>query len=217
MSIGRSGNRLTFSNYSLAMLILWAFDIRAERLLGKPRGLDSVRYDIVAVAPEGSLVHGQLNRMMQSLLAERFKLAVHSETRDLLYYAMVVDKNGPKVHMEGLTGPVGQNPFNMNASGHLTGTKVSTDMLAKVLSDQIGRPVEDQTELKGLFDFTLDWAPDLNTRSGLLDTPPSSAEVSNGPSIFTAFREQLGLTLEARKGQVEVIVIDRVENTPSGN
>jgi uncharacterized protein (TIGR03435 family) len=106
----------------------------------------------------------------------------------------------------------------MSASGHLTGAKVSTDMLAKVLSDQIGRPVEDQTELKGVFDFTLDWAPDLSTQFAALDVPPSSsAEVRNEPSIFTAVREQLGFTLEARKGQVEVIVIDRVENTPSEN
>jgi uncharacterized protein (TIGR03435 family) len=122
--ITRSGNRLTFSNYSLEMLILWAYDVRSERLLGKPRGLDSVRYDILAVAPAETLVPGRLNRMMQSLLAERFKLVVHKETRELPYYAMVVDKNGPNVHVEELTGPVGRNPFGMMASGHLTGARV---------------------------------------------------------------------------------------------
>ncbi|MGD1070677.1 MAG: TIGR03435 family protein [Bryobacteraceae bacterium] len=201
------GIGFTFSNYSLEMLILWAYDIRGERLLGKPKGLDSVRYDIVAVGPEETLVPGQLNRMTRSLLAERFKLAVHSETRDLPYYAMGVDKGGPKVHAEALTGPVGQNPFQMTAGGHLTGAKVSADMLAKVLSDQIGRPVEDQTELEGVFDFTVDWAPDTT----------SSAEAPSGPSIFTAVKEQLGFRLDARKGPVEAIVIDRVENTPSGN
>jgi uncharacterized protein (TIGR03435 family) len=134
MSISRSGDRLTFSNYSLEMLIQWAYNIRSDRLLGKPKGLDSVRYDIVAAAPGETLVPGMLNRMMQSLLAERFKLAVHRETRELPYYAMVVDKNGPRVHMEELTGPAGQNPFRMTASGHLTGAKVSANMLAKVLS-----------------------------------------------------------------------------------
>ena len=146
MSITRSGNRLTFSNYSLEMLILWAYNVRSDRLLGKPKGLDSVRYDIVAVAPQETLVPGRLNRMMQSLLAERFNLVVHSETREMPYYAMVVDKNGPKVHAEELTEPVGQNPFGMTASGRLTGAKVSADMLVKVLTDQIGRFVEDRTE-----------------------------------------------------------------------
>jgi uncharacterized protein (TIGR03435 family) len=216
MSIGRSGNRLTFSNYSLEMLILWAYDIRSDRLLGKPKGLDSVRYDIVAVAPQETLVPGRLNRMMQSLLAERFKLVVHSETRELPYYAMVVDKDSPKVHAEELPGPVGQNPFGMTASGHLTGTKVSADMLAKVLTDQIGRFVEDQTALQGVFDFTLDWAPDI--QFGGPDVPPtSSAELRNGPSIFTAIKEQLGFRLDARKGQVKVVVIDRIDTTPTEN
>jgi uncharacterized protein (TIGR03435 family) len=209
MSINRSGDRLTFSNYSLEMLILWAWNIRSDRLLGKLKGLDSVRYDIAAVAPRGVLVPGQLNRMMQSLLAERFKLVVHGETRELPYYAMVVEKNGSKVHPEELTGPAGQNPFSMTASGHLTGAKVSTGMLAKVLTDQIGRFVDDRTEVKGVFDFTLDWAP---------DTPEASSEAQrNGPSIFTAIREQLGFRLDARKGPVEVVVIDHVENIPTEN
>jgi uncharacterized protein (TIGR03435 family) len=216
MSISRSGNRLTFSNYSLEMLILWAWDIRSERLLGKPKGVDSVRYDIVAIAPEEALLPGRLNLMMQSLLADRFKLVAHRETRDLPYYAMVVDKSGPKVHAEALTGPVGQNPFGMTARGHLTGAKVSADMLAKVLTDKLGRFVEDRTGLEGVFDFTLDWA-DTDSAFDGLDGPGSSAELRSGASIFTAIREQLGFRLEARKGQVEVVVIDHVENTPSAN
>ena len=110
-----------------------------------------------------------------------------------------------------MTGPVGQNPFSMTASGHLSGAKVSAEMLAKVLTDQIGRFVEDRTEVKGVFDFTLDWAPDTNI------PPDSSAELRNGPSIFTAMKEQLGFRLDARKGQVEVVVIDRVRNMPSEN
>lgn len=207
MSITRSGNRLTFSDYSVEMLILWAYDIRSERLLGKPKGLDSARYDIVAAAPSGTLVAGQLNRMMQSLLAERFRLVVHRETRELPFYALVVDKNGPKVHVEKPAGPVGQNPFAMTANGHLTGTQVSAGMLAKVLADQMGRFVDDRTGLAGVFDFTLDWAPDSS----------SQAALESVPSIFTAVKEQLGLRMDAVKGPVEVIVIDRVETTASEN
>jgi len=207
MSITRSGNRLTFSNYSVEMLILWAYDIRSERLLGAPKGLDSARYDIVAIAAPGAPVLGRLNLMMQSLLAERFRLVVHKESRELPYYALVVDKNGPKVHVEKPAGPVGQNPFGMTASGHLTGTQVSADMLAKVLTDQMGRFVEDRTGLAGVFDFTLDWVPDTNSQTAL----------DSGPSIFTAVKEQLGLRLDAVKGPVEVVVIDRVETTASEN
>src|SRR5580698_8269747 len=118
MAISRSGNRINFSNYSLEMLILWAFNIRSDRLIGRPKGLDAARYDIAAAAPQITLVPGQLNRMMQSLLAERFKLVVHHETRELPYYAMVLDNSGPKVHLEQMTGPMGQNPFSMTASGH---------------------------------------------------------------------------------------------------
>jgi uncharacterized protein (TIGR03435 family) len=204
MSIARSGNRLTFSNYSVEMLILWAYDIRSERLLGAPKGLDSARYDVIAVAPPGPLPAGQLNWMMQSLLADRFRLVVHRETRKLPYYALVVDTNGPKVHVEKPAGPVGQNPFSVTVNGHLTGTQISAAMLAKVLTDQMGRFVEDKTGLSGVFDFKLDWAPD-------------TADSRNGPSIFTAMKEQLGMRLEALKGQVEVVVIDRVDITPSGN
>jgi uncharacterized protein (TIGR03435 family) len=218
MSISRSGNRITFSNYSLEMLILWAYNIRSDRLLGKPKGLESARYDIVAVAPEETVAAGQLNRMMQALLGERFRLVIHTETKELPYYEMVVDKNGAKVHVEELLGAVGQNPFRMTASGHLTGTKVSAEMLAKVLSDQIGRFIENGTAVKGFFDFTLDWAPDTNIQfSGPDVGPSSSAESRNGPSIFTAIREQLGFRLDARKGPVEIVVIDRVENTPTKN
>ena len=103
MSISRSGNHLTFSNYSLEMLIEWAYNVRGDRLPGKPKGLNTVRYDVVAVAPEETRVPGTLNRMMQSLLAERFKLAIHRETRELPYYAMVMDKSGLKVHVGELS------------------------------------------------------------------------------------------------------------------
>src|ERR1700679_4072944 len=80
MAISRSGNRLNFSNYSLEMLILWAYDIRSDRLIGRPKGLDSAGFDIAAPAPQITVIPGQLNRMMQSLLADRFKLTVHHDT-----------------------------------------------------------------------------------------------------------------------------------------
>jgi uncharacterized protein (TIGR03435 family) len=214
ISMNRSGNRFMTSNTSLEMLVLWAYDIRNDRLFGKPKWLDSVRYDVVANAPEETPAIGllqQMRLMMQSLLAARFKLAVHRETRELPTYAMVVTKNGPKLNLtEAVQGPVSaRNPFSMTNRGRLSGTKVSTDMLAKVLSDQLGRAVEDRTGLKGVFDFTLEWAPETDAAA--------SADLPTNASIFTAIQEQLGLKLESRKGPVEVLVIDHIENTPTEN
>ncbi len=217
ISIARSGDRLTTSNTSLEMLITWAYDIRDDRLFGKPKWLDSVHYDIVAKAGM-SLSRGVLQRMMQSLLATRFQLAIHRETRQLPMYAMVVDKNGAKLHLTEATGDPGPNPFNMPGRGHLTGNQVTAAMLANVLSNQLRRSVQDETGLKGVFDFELEWEPDTDAQSaGVDDASAPSADTRTGPSIFTAIEEQLGLKLEPRKGPVEVIVIDHIESTPTEN
>lgn len=91
-------------------------------------------------------------------------------------------------------------------------------MLANVLSNQLRRSVQDQTGLKGVFDFELEREPDTETQStGGDDAPAPSPEARTGPSIFTAIEEQLGLKLEPRKGPVEVIVIGHVESTPTEN
>ena len=95
-----------------------------------------------------------------------------------------------------------QNPFRMPGRGRLIGTGVTADALAKALSGQLGRTVKDATGLKGIFDFNLEWSPDQNT---------------DGASLFTAIQEQLGLKLEGRKVPVEVLVIDRIESTPTEN
>jgi len=216
ISIRRSGDRLNTTNTSLEMLITWAYDIRNDRLLGKPKWLDSARYDIAAKAGE-SLAPGLLQRMMQSLLAARFQLAIHRETRELPMYAMVVGKNGAKVHLTEAKGDAGQSPFSMTARGHLTGSQVTAAMLANVLSNQLGRSVQDETGLKGVFDFELEWEPDADAQSAGVDDAPAFADARTGPSIFTAIQEQLGLKLEPRKGPVEVIVIDHVESSPTEN
>jgi uncharacterized protein (TIGR03435 family) len=198
IAIRRSGDRLATVSTSLEFLITWAYDIHTDRVYGKPKWLDSTRYDILANAPEPADFKGR----MQALLAERFKLAVHRETRELPIYALVVAKGGPKVELREHTGPMGQNPFGMPGRGVLVGTEVTAGMLAKVLENQLGRSVMDETGLKGVFDFKLEWSPDQSTE---------------GASLFTAVQEQLGLKLEARKGPVEVLIIDRIENTPTEN
>lgn len=134
-----------------------------------------------------------------------FKLTLHREPRELTLYELVVAKNGPKLtKAEARPGGV------TSGRGHLTATAASMDRLARFLAGsyvKLDRPVVDKTGLDGVFDFTLDWTPDSD-----LQKHPDGP-----PDIFTALQEQLGLKLEARKGPVEVFVVDHVEKIPSEN
>jgi uncharacterized protein (TIGR03435 family) len=150
---------------------------------------------------------------LQRLLAERFKLVVKRESREMPVYALVIAKNGHKMKEstqsdddDGIRG----------SPGHWSGQHVEMTSLAKVQSGNIGRPVLDRTSLKGpLFkprvaQGRFAWGTMKAEQAGV--NPPDP----NGPTIFTAFQEQLGLRLEATKGPVETIVIERVER-PAAN
>jgi bla regulator protein BlaR1 len=134
--------------------------------------------------------------MQQSLLANRFNLKVHFETRELSIYALIVAKGGPKM------SPTEMNPANpsetlkprslrMTGKGVATGTGVTTAMLAELLERQAelgsgsGRTVVDKTNLSGLYDWTLHWTP-------WHDLPGEAPPDSSGPSLFTALKDQLG-------------------------
>ena len=146
--------------------------------------------------------------MMRSLLKERFGLIIHHEQHNLPFFALVVDNGGPKVRLSDPEPGPAKNTFGMSEPGHLRGTKVTAAMLANVLSNQTGRSVQDFTEIKGVFDFTLAWARDDSAST-------DSADIL--PSIFSAVREQLGLKLESRKGPVDVIVLDQLPSSPPAN
>lgn len=206
MGLQRLGNRIVTANTPLAWLISWAFDAEGERLIGMPKGADSVRFDVPAKAPDGELPPGQLQRMMQALLADRFHLVVHRERRALAGYALVLDDKGLKVPLSAATERPGPNPFSMPVAGTLTGSRVTTDMLATVLSNQLRRPVQNLTKTTGVFDFTLRWQPDS-----------ASVTDTSRPSLFTALREQLGLRLESRLMDADVVVIDRLDLVPTEN
>jgi uncharacterized protein (TIGR03435 family) len=184
--------------------------VSARRRTSRQRteGLDSLRFDIVAKAPEPEPIAGRMQLMMRALLAERFKLVVHHETRDLVAYTLLAEPSGPKVRVVKTDEPTGPNPFRMSDSGTLVGTRVSADMLATVLSNQLGRPVKNETGFLGVFDFTLQWTPESAI-------PP--ADAADRASLFEAIREQLGFRLVARRTATDIIVIDRVERTPTDN
>jgi len=201
------GGRLVTSNTPLPMLIQWAYQLDEGRLLGVPAGFNSLRFDVVAKAPEPEPAAGRMQLMMRALLAERFKLGVHHETRELVAYTLASEPGGPKVRAVTTDEPTDQNPFRMTDSGTLTGTRVTADMLATVLSNQLGRPVQNVTGFVGRFDFTLRWAPDTG----------AAPDATDRPALFTAIREQLGFRLDARRMPTDVIVIDHVERTPTEN
>jgi uncharacterized protein (TIGR03435 family) len=204
------GGRFATTNTSLRLLITWTYDIGDERLAGAPASLDSAHFDVTAKAADPNATLDDLHAMMKSLLADRFKLQVHTATRDLPMYALEVDKNGPKVHARDAPLAVNHDPFKMTESGRLTGTSVTPTMLAKVLTNQLGHYVSDNTGFHSAFDFTLEWRPD-SAASG--DNPAADAR----PSIFNALREQLGFKLTSGKAPVEVIAIDHVDNHPTDN
>jgi uncharacterized protein (TIGR03435 family) len=197
--------RLTMNNASLRTLIRNGYDIQNYQFAGGPNWLDSDSYDISAtVADRAEVSQDQYRTLIRALLADRFQLKVHWQTRQGDVYALVVAKNGPTLKVA--TDPSKEPGLNTNKSSHLArmiGTNAPVFYLSSVLSNQVSHPVIDKTGLQGRYDWTLVWDPEPN---------PDSTE----PSLFTAVQEQLGLKLDAQKGPVETLVIDSVAH-PSEN
>jgi uncharacterized protein (TIGR03435 family) len=201
--------------------------VRASQISGGGQWIDSERYDIEARAPArdantpaepSRLSREQLQMVrerLKSLLADRFQLAIHSETKEEPVYWLVLNKGGSKLRES--TEPTGL--IRLMGRGTLKGQAVEVGMLALNLSNQLGRSVIDKTGLAGKYDFELKWVPS-EPAPGQLGGPPAAGSAlpadPDGPSIFTALEEQLGLRLESAKGPVEVLVVDRAER-PSKN
>ena len=153
--------------------------------------------------------------MLQTLLADRFHLVAHRETREESIYQLVVAKGGPKLkEADG-----SQNPSERVGRGTITGTAAQISQLVKPLSQQLGRNIVDRTGLTGRYDFTLQWTLEPGQLRGPGDPPPPlnpTLPDPEGTNIFTALQEQLGLKLESGKGTVDFLVIDRAE-PPSEN
>jgi len=194
-------------NVTLRRCIQGAYGMRASQVLGGPKWLDEFRFDIVARAdhPAGG---AELSVMLQSLLADRFKLAFHRDTQTKPGYALTVMKGGVKAQVSDPAAPPGTN--GNYSRGSLSAIGCDMTRLVIKLSDILGAPVVDSTEEKRSFDFSIQWVPDELAKAG------AQASVPDGPSLFTALQDQLGLRLEARKVRVEVLVIDRAE-LPSEN
>jgi uncharacterized protein (TIGR03435 family) len=214
------GARLVAKNATLQSLITAAWQIRNFELSGGPSWLTADRFDVEAKAAETKLSNNQVAALLQALLADRFSLKVHRETREMPVYRLVTAKSGPALTpaREGNCTSADTPPaqidlarfrpcggFNI-ARDRLTGT-ATTERLAATLGRILGRNVLDQTGTTGTYDILLRWTP---------DDPQTPRADDSAPSLFTAIQEQLGLRLEADRGPVEILVIDRVER-PSGN
>jgi uncharacterized protein (TIGR03435 family) len=223
-----NNGRFTATNILLKNLMQYqAYGIPEPRILGGPKWLDSVRFDIEAKTDSSvteqlkTLSHEQrrlqTQGMFQQLLADRFKLAIHWETRDLPVYALVVAKNGPSLHVtkepDGASG-------TSTGTGQFTAKGVTLAEVARALtqelSRELGRVVIDKTGIVGRYDVALKWTPETGTASMNGGTEAAAPSPDSGPSIFTAIQEQLGLKLESARGPVQVLIIDHVE-MPSEN
>jgi uncharacterized protein (TIGR03435 family) len=231
------GGRFTVTNMPLRTLIMNAYQLQSSQLIGAPDWIATERFDIVAKMAEdtnsvqGAARPGDTRLMLRSLLAERFRLEVHNEQRELAIYALVVANKdrqpGASLRRSDIdcvalaaTAPAAPQPPNADrptcgmrlGPGRLTAGAIPLSQFANALAPFLERIVINRTELAGNFDIDLSWTPE-QVPQGLPPprAPPLPAIDPNGPSIFTAVPEQLGLKLESTKGPVDVLVIDHVE------
>jgi uncharacterized protein (TIGR03435 family) len=211
-------DRFMATNFTLHGLIRLAYGVQDSQIAGGPDWISTEKYDVDARLDRS--VVDELNglgaeqgtserlRMIQSLLADHFKLALHRETRDLPAYTLVVGGSGSKLqtakpgdtYPNGFKDPDGRpvgTGYFEPAKGKVVFQGRPLSSLVQYLSDRLGRAVVDRTGLAGTYDFALQWAP-------------TSPELSS-PSILAAVQEQLGLRLDAQNTPTEVLVIDRAE------
>ncbi len=198
--IDLSGGRLTITNASLKTLIRNAYDLLSFQLAGEPHWIDTEMYDIVATTGRAAKIQpDEFRLLLQNLLADRFQLRVHWETREAAVYALVPEKGGPKLQESTTPQEPGINTSKGPGRARMLGTREPIAILTKNLGNQLGRIVLDKTGLQGVYDWTLEWDPD----------PGADA---TRPSLFTALQEQLGLRLEAQRAPMEVLVIDHADH-----
>jgi uncharacterized protein (TIGR03435 family) len=214
-----SPGHLNAKNQSLRDLVEFGWDLHDYQVSGGPSWVESEHYEVIATFPAGTS-NADRARMMQAMLADRFGLAVRHDSKVVSGFALAVAKDGPKLQAPG-NEEAGMMMGRSRATGQRTLTATSQTManLASLLSDIMGRPVEDRTGVEGKFDFTMQWTPDpvdggTAVKGGKAVPPPEDPQL--GPTIFTALEETLGLKLETAKVSVPVAIIEKAER-PSAN
>jgi uncharacterized protein (TIGR03435 family) len=225
--------QITFTNVTLTNVLLRAYDVKTYQISG-PEWLSSERYEIIAKIPPGTTKE-QFNLMLQNLLAERFHLAVHHETKEIQGYELVRGKSEPKLKPSTETGPDVQptEATKWDAHGfpelsgpglvlmeringkavvsHLAARAQPLSVLVERLSNEFRLPVADRTGLTGKFDFTLEFAPQA------LGALPIDSPEESAPNLITAVPQQLGLRLEPKKIPTDIVVVERADKIPTQN
>lgn len=209
---------------TLQRLIQTNYHLQDSQISGGPDWLNTAKFDVdaeldpsqaAAVQQQIAEQKGADQALLQSLLANQFKLATHYEHRNLPTYDLMVSENGAKLQ------PSGNQPRVMRfGNGELSSSGAPLELLTAQLSARLGRPVVDKTGLKGLYAFNLHWTPDQAEEEHLHQSGQpvflKPAPETNGPSLTTAVQEQLGLKLQPNTEPVQVLVIDHAEQ-PSEN
>ena len=203
MSINSNTSHYSASNVSLKNLVGNAYGMKEFLIFGAPGWANSARFDIEAkmVDPDPEAIKKmtpeQQRSLLQPMLAERFKLKVHTETRTFPVYELVLAKGGPKFK----ASPPEEAGGTWFGNGTLGAHAIDMDSLAGMLAYQLHETVLDKTGLTGKFDLTVKWTTEY---------APDATPESSTASLLTALQEQLGLKLRSAKGPVETLVIDSV-------
>jgi bla regulator protein blaR1 len=205
-----SGGRLTARSVSLSWLVQFAYHLESYQISGGPGWMVTSRYDVMARAEDSTTGEDRIRQMAQTLLADRFALKVHTESRELPIYRMVTVKAGKELHKVAACAAPECPVFEMSIGGQLTARGATMEDFTHAMTDLTGRPVRNQTGLAGQYDFRLSWTPDDAT-PGAVGPRGSPAPDPTLASVFTALTEQLGLKLQSDKGPVDVYVIDHAE------
>jgi uncharacterized protein (TIGR03435 family) len=221
MSMGGDPGRINYQGLSMRLILARAYEMKDYQITG-PDWIDSERFDVTAKIPDG-VARELVPAMLRALITERFKLASHSDKKEMNVYALGVAKGGIKLkEVEAPAQGMGQVRMGM---GHLE-TKGSLQALADFLSRMVDRPVLFLDTSKAVYDIKLDWTPEPGQgmmrgmgamHAGNGEGGPAASTDSQAPSLFTAIQEQLGLKLESRKAPVEMLVIDHLEKVPTEN
>ena len=211
-SIQFSPDSVTMRNVSFRSCIQWAYHVMDYQITG-PDWLATERYDIAAKSAD-TVPEDQLRQMLQGLLADRFKLALHHQVKELPAYVLLVAKGGPKFKESETQGEASIDPQPNRMAVVVQRTPVS--QLVEGLSNILRAPVLDQTGLKGKYDVTINIAkyiPEISERHG----DGGGAPMDPIPILMTGLQEELGLRLESRKMPLDLLIIDRAEKVPTEN
>jgi uncharacterized protein (TIGR03435 family) len=215
---GHSGSHsrtgmLQLQGQTLRGLIRVAYHLIDAQVAGGPKWMDSDRFDVNAKA-RGPAEDPELMLMLQSLLAERFKLTFHHEKKEYQGYVLVIAKGGLKIQPVE-PGEASSNSSSNDKRASMDAGHIPMSKLADILSRSLRAPVEDATGATGVYSFKLEWTPD-DQSARVPSRDGAALPVEEGPSIYTAIQTKLGLKLEPRKVPMDVLVIDSAEK-PSEN